>query len=133
MNNVVVDAGALSALATADPRMVAIAEATQRAGGALIVPTVVIAESTSGRGSRDAKVNRVLNKAVKDSCDEQIARRAAGLRHAAEMGRHASIDAIVVATAEATSGRRVATEDPEDLRRLAAAADHVRVVDYRNL
>lgn len=113
--------------------MTAIAEATQRAGGAVVVPTVVIVEAATGQGTRDAKVNRVLKKAIKDTCDEQVARLAAQLRHAAGMGRGAAVDAIVVATAEAGLASTVITGDPDDLRRLAARSDNVRVINYRQV
>lgn len=113
--------------------MTAVAEATQRAGGVLIIPTVIIAEASTGGGSRDAKVDRILKKAVIDTCDEQVARRAAELRHRAGMSRGVAIDAIVVATAEASPGHTVITGDPDDLRKLAAHAYNVRVLDYRDL
>jgi predicted nucleic acid-binding protein len=129
----VLDSGALSALAEAERRMVALAEATQRVGGVLLVPAVVLAEATTGVGTRDAKVNRVLKKTVIDSCDEKVARRAAALRHGARVGRGKAIDAIVIATAEASPRRTVITGDPKDLRTLAAHADNVRVLDYRDV
>jgi predicted nucleic acid-binding protein len=113
--------------------MTAIAEAAQRAGGSLIVPTVVIAEATTGVGSRDAKVNRVIKRAVIVPCDEPIARRAAQLRHGAQMERPQAIDAVVVATAEASLGKTVVTSDPDDLRPLAAPANSVRVKDFREI
>jgi hypothetical protein len=58
---------------------------------------------------------------------------AAQLGHDAAAGRHHAIDAIVVATAEATPGRRVATGDPHDLELLATPAHRVRIIDYRRL
>lgn len=131
MNGLVLDSGALSGLAEGDPRAAAIAEVVQRRGGALIVPTVVVAESTTGMGSRDAKVNRVLRHAITDVCDEHTARRAAALRHDARRGSGDTVDAIVVATAELSPGRTVATTDPDDLMALAEHAEGVRVVDYR--
>jgi hypothetical protein len=113
--------------------MTSVAEASQRAGGVLIVPTVVIVETTTGNGPRDAQVNRVLKKAVKDTFDEGLARRAAILRYRAGRGRGGTVDAIVVATAEASPGRTVITSDPDDLRELATYADKVNVIDFRDL
>jgi uncharacterized protein with PIN domain len=129
----VLDSGAVSALAEAEQRMVALAEATQQVGGVLLVPAVVLAEATTGVGTRDARVNRVLKKAVIDACDEKVARRAAAIRHSAEAGRGKAIDAIIIATAETSPRRTVITGDPKDLRTLAAHADNVRVIDYRDL
>ncbi|MGH8933437.1 MAG: PIN domain-containing protein [Egibacteraceae bacterium] len=131
MSVTVLDSGALSAWAERDRRVLAVLEAVRRAGGYAVVPTVVVAESTTGRPGRDATVNLRLKGCVLDSCDEGRARRAAALRYACGVPDRVSIvDAVVVASAEAVGGR-VLTGDPRDLRRLAAVATRLDVVALR--
>ena len=89
-----------------------------------MVPTVVLAESTSGRSQTDTNVNRLLS-----SCDIDptvtvaTARRAGALRARARRG--SAVDAIVVALAE--PGATIITSDRGDLEALAAYADHVEI------
>lgn len=89
-----------------------------------MVPTVVVAESTSGSARTDANINRLLK-----TCDvapivpELKARRAGQFRALA--GRGSVVDALVVALAE--PGATVLTSDPDDLEVLAARADHVTI------
>lgn len=108
--------------------MLAALEAVRRSGGHVVVPTVVIAESTTGRAGRDAAVNLRVKGCVVDPCDEPRARRAAGLRfETGAAGEISVVDAVVAATGEAT-GARVLTGDPSDLRRLAAASARLGIV-----
>ena len=87
-----------------------------------VVPTVVLAESTTGAARTDANINRLLK-----SCDvepivaERTARRAGHLRTRARTG--SAVDALVVALAE--PGGTVLTGDAEDLEALAVHADGV--------
>ncbi len=122
----VLDSGGLSRLSARSRRAAALIEALQREGvWPPVVPTVVVAESTSGRARTDAMVNRFLK-----TCDvdpivtEATARRAGVLRAAARRG--SAVDALVVALAE--PGGTVITADPGDLGPLAGAADDVVIV-----
>jgi hypothetical protein len=87
-----------------------------------VVPTMVVAESTTGAARTDANVNRLLK-----SCDvdpivaEATARRAGYLRARARKG--SAVDALLVALAE--PGGTVLTGDSDDLEALAAHADGV--------
>lgn len=133
MSTVVLDSGALSAWAERDRRVLAALEAVRRAEGHVVVPTVVIADSTTGRSDRDATVNRRVKGCVLDPCDERRARRAAALRFAtAAADRVSVVDAVVAATGEGRAAR-VLTSDPDDLRRLAAVSPRLDVVALHDL
>jgi predicted nucleic acid-binding protein len=126
--NLVLDSGALSALAQKDEALrVTFREALKR-GATIVVPTAVIAESLTGEGSRDARVNRFLGSTALAELDETLARRAAHLRHTLRARRAGTIDAIVVATADEFPGTVLLTTDPNDLRPLAAVRGTTRVV-----
>lgn len=99
MKRVVLDSGALSAWADRDRGVIAILEAVRRAKGFALVPTVVIAESTTGDPGRDARVNQRFKACVVEACDEARARRAAALRYQSGADHISVVDAIVAATA----------------------------------
>jgi predicted nucleic acid-binding protein len=80
----------------------------------------VLAESLTGNGRIDAKLNATLKRLLIVAIDEKIARAAATLRHAHRARRAGTIDAIVVATADRYPGTRLLTTDADDLRSLAA-------------
>jgi predicted nucleic acid-binding protein len=129
----VLDSGALSAWAAGDRRVTAALEAVERAGGYVVVPTAVIAESTTGDGGRDATVNRRLKGVAFDVCDETRARRAAALRfECRSAGSVSVVDAIVAATGEAF-GATVLTGDPRDLGQLAGVVHDLKVVSLDQL
>ena len=89
-----------------------------------VIPSAVLIECLTGRGSRDAAVNRLLNVCeVVEYLPAALARRAAALRTAARRG--SAVDALVVALAEPAGA--VLTGDVEDLAPLAAAASNVHV------
>lgn len=119
MNAVVLDSGAVTAWAEAEEGVVTLLLGVRRKGGVVIVPTVVLAESMTGNGSRDAAVHLCLRTTHLDPCEFTTAVRAAGLRSAVG-GRGLAIDAIVVATAEKHRAVLL-TADRDDLRRLADA------------
>ena len=125
MTSLVLDSGGLSRLAESGRNSAQLAVTLARAGTwPPIVPTVVLAESLSGRPRTDAAVNRVLKScAVVEEVSEQIARRAGVLRALARRG--SAVDALVVATAE--PGGTVLTGDIDDLSALADYADNVTV------
>jgi hypothetical protein len=89
-----------------------------------VVPTVVLAESTTGSPRTDALVNRLLQVCDVDaSVPVETARRAGQIRARARRG--SAVDAIVVAVAE--PGGTVLTSDRADLEALATHADGVAV------
>lgn len=121
----VLDSGGLSRLASRTRRTAALIEAFRRHGvWPPVVPTVVIAESTSGKARTDTNIDQLLK-----ACDidpimsERTARRAGQLRAAARRG--SAVDALVVALAE--PGSTVVTTDPDNLQALAAHAHSVTV------
>ena len=89
-----------------------------------MVPSVVLAESVSGRQRNDARVNRLLKTCdIVEELPGYLARRAGILRTLAQQG--SAVDAIVVAIAE--PGGTVLTGDLKDLQALAGHADGVNV------
>lgn len=121
----VLDSGGLSRLSQRNRRAAALIEALQAENlWPPVVPTIVLAESTTGAARTDANINRLLK-----SCDvepvvaEATARRAGHLRARARRG--SAVDALLVAVAEPDG--TVLTGDAEDLEALAAHADGVVV------
>lgn len=119
----VLDSGGLSRLSQRSRRAAALIDALRSENlWPLVVPTVVLAESTTGAARTDTNINRLLK-----SCDvepivaERTARRAGYLRARARTG--SAVDALLVAMAE--PGGTVLTGDPEDLEALAAYSDGV--------
>jgi len=119
----VLDSGGLSRLSQRNRRAAALVDALRAENlWPPVVPTVILAESTTGAARTDANVNRLLK-----SCDveplvaERTARRAGYLRARARAG--SAVDALVVAMAE--PGGTILTGDAEDLEVLAAYADEV--------
>lgn len=119
----VLDSGGLSRLSQRTRRAAALIEALQAETlWPPVVPTMVLAESTTGTARTDANVNRLLK-----SCDvepvvaEATARRAGQLRALARRG--SAVDALLVALAE--PGGTVLTGDTQDLEALAAHAQGV--------
>lgn len=121
----VLDSGGLSRLASRTRRTAALIEAFRRHGlWPPVVPTAVIAESTTGKVRTDTNINRLLKACdIDPNVSERTARRAGQLRVAATRG--SAVDAIVVAIAEPDS--TVATTDPDDLNALASHADCVTI------
>jgi predicted nucleic acid-binding protein len=113
----ILDAGAVIALARNDPRARAFIRRAIELDAEVRVPVVVLAETLRGT-ARDASVHRVLN-AVSDSLpiDEAIGRRAGALLGRAR--RSDTVDAIVVAQAIESGGAGILTGDPLDLTTLA--------------
>lgn len=127
--DVVLDAGALTGWAEGQVAVTQYLEACARANRQVLVPAVVIAETTTGHGPRDATTNRRVAAGTVEICDEGVARRAGALRHATDAPKPSTVDAIVAATAE-HCGAIVLTGDVDDLERLAAGT-RVDVVDFR--
>ena len=121
----ILDSGGVSFLAKRNQDAVATIRALVRAGAwPPLVPSVVLAESTTGRQRNDAAVNRLLKTCdVREDLPASLARRAGELRHRARRG--SAVDAVVVAVAE--PGGVVLTGDIEDLGALASHSDAVRI------
>jgi predicted nucleic acid-binding protein len=132
-NRIVLDSSAVSAFADGNEALrVALREAL-KAGAEVVVPTVVIAESTTGDGTRDVRANALLKAIAIVDLDERIARDAAALRYARRRSRAGTIDAIVVATADRVPGTRIITGDRNDLAGLADVIGRSRVSDLRRV
>jgi hypothetical protein len=87
-----------------------------------VVPTVVLAESTTGAARTDTNINRLLTSCeVEPIVAERTARRAGYLRTRARTG--SAVDALLIAMAE--PGGTVLTGDADDLEALAAYSDGV--------
>ncbi len=120
----ILDSGAVIALARNDLRARAVLTAAWEVGAEVSIPAIVLAETVRGT-AEDATVNRVV-KAVGRvlPVDEPVGRTAGGLLRSS--GTNATVDAVVVASALAVGGGVVLTGDPDDLG--ALAADHPQVV-----
>ena len=114
----ILDSGAVIALARGDQRARAFLARTQELGVPIEIPVVVVAETVRG-GPRDAPVNRVLKAVGSVSETREIHGRTAGRLLGA--ARSAStVDALVVAHAVEAGGAQILTGDRDDLERLAA-------------
>jgi predicted nucleic acid-binding protein len=121
----VLDSGAVTRLSERSPRALALIQALRAEGlWPPLVPTVVLVESLTGDGTRDAAANRFLRTCdVREGLPISLAQRAAALRTKA--GRGSAVDALVAATAD--PGGTVLTGDAADLRALATHATDVAV------
>jgi predicted nucleic acid-binding protein len=121
------DSGGLTAVARNEEDARAAFTNSVRTSVGVIVPAVVIAESTRG-DAQDARVNHVLNQTRVVAAREEEARLAARLKSAAGMaGVEPTIDALVVATAALAGGGAVLTSDPTDIESLCEALQHPTV------
>lgn len=127
----VLDSGGLSALVGISLRARTWLRWIVEHDGTVEVPTVVLVETTTADGGRDAEINRVLrvlsqSAAALVSADEATARRAGQLRFRA--GTDDGIDALVAATAVRDGSPCVLlTSDAGDLKRLLVGANQVAV------
>jgi hypothetical protein len=119
----VLDSGGLSRLSQRNRRAAVLIDALRTEGlWPPVVPTVVLAESTTGTARTDASINRMLKTCdVEPVVAERVARRAGYLRARAYTG--SAVDALLVALAE--PGGTVLTGDIGDLEALAAYSDGV--------
>ena len=125
MTRLVLDSGGVSHLATRRQKAVALIAVFQRDGlWPPLVPSVVLAETVTGRQHKDANITRFLKTCnIVEEVSEGLALRAGALRTLA--GQGSAIDALVVAIAE--PGGAVLTTDLADLRALASHSDGVHV------
>lgn len=97
-----------------------------------VIPTVVLAEASTGRPG-DAPANQLVRRLGTVDTTQPIARRAGRLRHDVQRSGArrvpSGIDAIVAAHATEAEAGVVFTTDPSDLRRLLA--DHPRITVER--
>lgn len=109
----------------------AVLAASSQAGVPVLVSAAVLAETLYG-DERDARANQVLKKIEIAPVTDPIARSAARLKRLAGMtGVPATVDALVVATAEAAGGGVILTSDPGDIRALAACVSDRRIKPVR--
>ena len=116
----VLDSEGLWAVARNDSKDArALLDVSSRAGVPVLVSAAVLAETLYG-DERDVRAYQALKKLEVVPVTDGIARAAARLKKAAGMtGVAATIDALVVATAEAVGGGVILTSDPGDIRALA--------------
>jgi predicted nucleic acid-binding protein len=121
----VLDSGGVSRLSQRSRRAAALIAALRREGlWPPVVPTVVLAESTTGAARTDTNINRFLKTCDLDPIVPAAkARRAGQLRARARRG--SAVDALLVALAE--PGSTVLTSDRADLDALASYADGVDI------
>ena len=131
---VVLDAGALSALAGRPGRRSLEVRAALRAAVRLhrevVVPSVILAELYRGPRHNalvDACLSRETGIQVRDT-DRPLARLVGGVLAAAGLGSEHLADAHVIAAAVELGGGLALTTDAEDLGRLAASYGNVMVV-----
>lgn len=114
---IVLDAGALIALARGEGRIRRFVERAHADGASFRIPTVVIAETARGSGPRDAALDLVLHRfSPHPPVDESLARAAGGLLAAS--GRSDTVDALVAAEAVRSSPSLLLTGDPGDMSAL---------------
>jgi predicted nucleic acid-binding protein len=95
------------------------------------VSAAILAETLFG-DECDARTAQVLKGLAITPVTDAIARSAAKLTRVAGMtGVAATIDAVVVATAEAVGGGVILTSDPGDIRALAAGVTDARIRPVR--
>ena len=124
-DRLVLDSGAVIALARNDQRARSVLTAAWEAGADVSIPVVVFAETVRGR-PRDAAVNRVI-KAIGDSIEVTEADGRAAGHLLGDTKMSTTIDAIVVASTDRTGGGTILTSDPDDLRRLTERNSTIRI------
>ena len=125
MTALTLDAGALVAFDRNDRRVVALVAQSVTHGWRLVVPAGVVGQVWRD-GRRQARLARLLGSdaVLIEPLDDRRAREAGQL--CGLTGTSDVIDASVVLCAR-TRGRRVATSDPDDLRRLDPSIVAIRV------
>lgn len=125
--SILLDAGALSALAEGKQRMQAWAEVARRTDSTLYASTATLAEVTDGT-RRDARIRQAVKAVRLIEVTDAIGYRAGALRAAAAASRRKprdlTIDALVAATATGlTPPVVVLTSDRPDLELLLSDTD----------
>lgn len=128
------DSEALSALshgpAARRDRVRALVVEVRKRGGSIATVAGVLAEVVRGRAA-DAAVFAGLRRERVEvrPIDARVGVRAGQLLGRIRAGSALAVDAFSVAVAELEGGAIIATTDPDDLERLAAASDRVAIVD----
>lgn len=90
----------------------------------------VLAEVVRGRRADAAVFGGLRRDRVEvHAVDSRVGVRAGQLLGRSRAGSELAVDAFLVADGDLRGGAIIATTDPDDLRRLATAADRVTVVD----
>jgi len=122
---IVLDAGAISALAASRQRLRLLRELGHWPP---VVPAVVLTEALTGDHRRNFHANWLVRLSDVVEIDELLAREAAVLRGTAARKKASAVDAIVVAVGARHRDCIVLTSDPGDLRALAEVSSaNVRV------
>jgi predicted nucleic acid-binding protein len=111
------DSGALIA-AEKDQRVEAIVRKWLREGARILIPAPCLAEAIRG-GPKDAAANRLIKAVNQIAPTSEAIARDAGARLGSRKSSE-TIDALVVATAEAYRATDILTTDPDDVRLLAS-------------
>jgi hypothetical protein len=115
----IVDSGAIIAVARGDSRVAGYIAAATKRGDEVVVPAVAVAQTIRG-GPRDAPIYRLLKTVLIRPVGLRLARHAGELLGAT--GSEDAVDAIVMAEALRVRPSFLLTSDPEDMTRLAG--DH---------
>jgi predicted nucleic acid-binding protein len=121
----ILDSGAVIALARGDGRARAFLARALEVGAPIEIPVVVVAETVRG-GPRDAPVQRVLKAIGSVPVAHEAHGRTAGRLLGAARST-ATVDALVVAHAVESGGAQILTGDCEDLERLAGPHPEVSI------
>jgi predicted nucleic acid-binding protein len=125
-DRVVLDSGAVIALAAGKPRARARLEEALERRAAVVIPAVVLSETTRG-SARDAPVDRLVRNVEEVPPATEATARLAG-RLLGSARRDDIVDALVVAEAATRSPTVILTADTKDLLALAAGLPGVRVL-----
>jgi predicted nucleic acid-binding protein len=126
MARLILDSGAVIALAARSHRALAFLNSSMKERALVVVPAVVIAETTRGT-HRDTAINRVLNDVDKITPVTEVVARQAGQLLAATQQRNLTIDALVAAEAILGGPSVIMTSDPDDLAMLIDGYPLVRL------
>ncbi len=123
--SLILDAGAVIALARGDRRMRSLVTVAREEAGMVVVPAIVVTQTVRGM-DRDAAVNRVLKTVWVPFVGLRLARVAGALL--ASAGTNDAADGQVVAEAIRNAPCLLATSDPIDMTRLLGDRRDVFVV-----
>jgi predicted nucleic acid-binding protein len=122
----ILDSGAVVALSRRDPVTRAYLERALNQGDLVVIPAVVLAETTRG-SAKDAPVNQVVRAVNEISPATESTARQAGRLLAKTARRGLTVDALVAAEATASGPAVVLTGDPKDFGELLDGHPQVRV------
>jgi predicted nucleic acid-binding protein len=126
MARLILDSGAVIALADGQTRARQFLERALRDRLLVVVPAAVVAETTRG-GARDAPINRILQAVHEIAPITEVVAREAGRLLATASIPNATVDALIVAEAVLHGPSVILTGDPGDISAFAANHRHIRV------